>query len=117
MACGTPVIAFGSGSVSEIIDDGATGRIVSSVDEAVRVIPEVLAMGRRAIRERFEERFSSARMANDYTALYRSTLRKGNRLNVPALSKHLATPPIEASPIALQPGQASYTRELDSDQV
>jgi glycosyltransferase involved in cell wall biosynthesis len=117
MACGTPVIAFGSGSVSEIIDDGVTGRIVSSVDEAVRVIPEVLAMGRRAIRERFEERFSSARMANDYTALYRSTLRKGNRLNVPALSKHLATPPIEASPIALQPGQASYTRELDSDQV
>jgi glycosyltransferase involved in cell wall biosynthesis len=117
MACGTPVIAFGSGSVPEIIDDGVTGRIVSSVDEAVRVIPEVLAMSRRRTRERFEERFSSTRMANDYIALYRSMLAKGSRLSVSALAKRLATPPIETSPIALQPDQANYTRELDSDQV
>jgi glycosyltransferase involved in cell wall biosynthesis len=114
MACGTPVIAFGSGSVPEIIDDGVTGRIVSSVEEAVPVIPEVIAMSRRAIRERFEERFSSTRMANDYIALYRSTLREGSRLNVPA---SLAAPPIGTSPFALQPDQASYMRELDSDQV
>jgi glycosyltransferase involved in cell wall biosynthesis len=117
MACGTPVIAFDSGSVPEIIDDGFTGRIVSGVDEAVRVVPEVLAMSRRAIRDRFEERFSSTRMANDYTVLYRSTLRKGSRLDVPALSQRLANPPIETGPIALQPDQASYTPELDSDQV
>jgi glycosyltransferase involved in cell wall biosynthesis len=117
MACGTPVIAFGSGSVPEIIDDGVTGRIVSSVDEAVQAIPEVLAMSRTAIRERFEERFSSTRMANDYIALYRSMLRQGSRLSVSALAKSFATPPIETSPIALQPHQASYTRELDSDQV
>jgi glycosyltransferase involved in cell wall biosynthesis len=117
MACGTPVIAFGSGSVPEIIDDGVTGRIVSSVDEATRVIPEVLAMSRRAIRDRFEERFSSTRMANDYIALYRSMLREASRLSVSVLAKRFAAPPIDASPIALQPDQASYTRELDSDQV
>jgi glycosyltransferase involved in cell wall biosynthesis len=117
MACGTPVVAFGSGSVPEIIDDGVTGRIVSSVNEAARVIPEVLAMSRRAIRERFEERFSSARMANDYIALYRSTLREGRHLNVPTVTKRLAMPPIETSPIALASDHASYTRELDTDQV
>ena len=35
MANGTPVIAFGQGSVPEIVDDGVTGFIVASVDEAV----------------------------------------------------------------------------------
>jgi glycosyltransferase involved in cell wall biosynthesis len=37
MACGTPVLAFRSGSVTEIVEDGVTGRIVSSVDEAVNL--------------------------------------------------------------------------------
>ncbi|MBO0759120.1 MAG: glycosyltransferase family 4 protein [Bradyrhizobiaceae bacterium] len=117
MACGTPVIAFGSGAVPEIIDDGVTGRIVSNVDEAVRVIPEVLAISRRAIRERFEERFSSTRMAKDYVSLYRSVLRKGSCLSVSALAKRFAAPPIDTSSVALQPHQASYTRELDGDEV
>ncbi len=34
MACGTPVIAFGSGSVPEVIDNGASGIVVDSVTEA-----------------------------------------------------------------------------------
>jgi len=36
MACGTPVIAFGRGSMPEIIRDGSTGFIVDSVDAALR---------------------------------------------------------------------------------
>jgi glycosyltransferase involved in cell wall biosynthesis len=71
MACGTPVLAFKCGSVPEIIDDGVTGRIVSTVEEAVRVLPEVLALDHRAIRQRFEQRFSAARMAKDYVRIYR----------------------------------------------
>jgi glycosyltransferase involved in cell wall biosynthesis len=76
MACGTPVLAFRCGSVPEIIEDGLTGRIVSSVDEAVRAVPGLLAMDRRAIRARFEERFSAARMAADYVRIYQKMLRK-----------------------------------------
>jgi glycosyltransferase involved in cell wall biosynthesis len=117
MACGTPVIGFGSGSVSEIIDHGVTGRIVSSVDEAVRAVPEALAMSRRVIRDRFEERFSSTRMAKDYVALYRSMLRERSRVNAAPLTKRFATASIDASAIAIRPDQASYTREFDSDQV
>jgi glycosyltransferase involved in cell wall biosynthesis len=88
MACGTPVLAFRSGSVPEIVEDGLTGRIVSSADEAVRAIPELLVLDRKAIRSRFEERFSSSRMASDYVNIYRSTLRTH------------AVPQIQLSPFA-----------------
>jgi glycosyltransferase involved in cell wall biosynthesis len=71
MACGTPVLAFRDGSVPEIIDPGVTGQIVDSVDEAIRLLPEVIRLDRRAVRRRFEERFSSSRMANDYVEVYR----------------------------------------------
>jgi glycosyltransferase involved in cell wall biosynthesis len=74
MACGTPVLAFRQGSVSEIIDQGVTGAVVDTMDEAVRILPQVLALDRRVIRRRFEQRFSAARMAADYVALYRSLL-------------------------------------------
>lgn len=77
MANGTPVIAFGRGSVPEIIDHGVTGLIVDSVDEAEAAIPLAKALDRGAIRRRFEERFSAERMARDYVALYREVLRRG----------------------------------------
>jgi hypothetical protein len=72
MACGTPVLGFRCGSVPEIIDDRLTGRIVATVDEAIRAAPEVIRLDRRPVRRRFEERFSSRRMANDYLEVYRS---------------------------------------------
>ena len=77
MANGTPVIAFGRGSVSEIIDPGVTGLIVDDVDEAVAAIPLAKALDRGAIRRRFEERFSVERMAREYVALYGEVLRSG----------------------------------------
>ncbi len=74
MACGTPVLAFRCGSVPEIIDTGVTGHIVSSVEEAVAALPAVLALDRRGIRSRFEERFSSSQMAAEYVKLYQKLL-------------------------------------------
>ena len=41
MACGTPVIAFRRGSVPEVIDDGVTGYIVDSAEEAVAAIGRI----------------------------------------------------------------------------
>ena len=70
MACGTPVLAFRHGSVPEVIDEGVTGRIVGSMDEAVAAMPQLLAMDRRKVRRRFEERFTAERMAHDYVDLY-----------------------------------------------
>jgi glycosyltransferase involved in cell wall biosynthesis len=76
MACGTPVLAFRCGSVPEIVDEGITGCIVSDVDEAVRAIPGLLTLDRKAVRSRFEERFSSTRMAADYVRVYQKMLRR-----------------------------------------
>jgi glycosyltransferase involved in cell wall biosynthesis len=76
MACGTPVLAFRCGSVPEIIDPGVTGLIVDSMDEAIRVMPQVLALDRRAVRQKFDQRFSASRMAKDYVQVYRSLIKQ-----------------------------------------
>jgi|1186.fasta_scaffold160388_1 glycosyltransferase involved in cell wall biosynthesis len=75
MACGTPVLAFRCGSVPEIVDEGVSGMIVETVEEAIAAVPRLMAMDRRAVRKQFELRFSSARMASDYVHLYRRMLR------------------------------------------
>jgi len=72
MACGTPVIAFRSGSVPEVIDDGVTGFVVDGEDQAVCAIEQARKLDRRNVRARFEQRFSSARMAEDYVRHYQN---------------------------------------------
>jgi glycosyltransferase involved in cell wall biosynthesis len=76
MACGTPVLAFRCGSVPELIDEGVTGAIVDSVEEGIAALPHVMTLDRRAVRQRFEERFSAHRMAKDYAGIYRSLLKR-----------------------------------------
>jgi glycosyltransferase involved in cell wall biosynthesis len=77
MACGTPVLAFRCGSTPEIIEDGVTGKVVGSEEEAIGALPAILAYDRRAVRQRFEDRFTSARMAKDYVSTYRRLLKTG----------------------------------------
>ncbi len=71
MACGTPTLAFRQGSVPEVIDNGISGRVVDTMQEAIAAMPEVLALDRRRVRQQFEKRFSATRMAHDYVDLYR----------------------------------------------
>src|SRR5207302_512840 len=66
MACGTPVIAFRNGSVPEVMDDGVTGFVVDTVEEAVKAVERVGEISRAGCRQVFEERFSVSRMARDY---------------------------------------------------
>jgi glycosyltransferase involved in cell wall biosynthesis len=76
MACGTPVLAFRCGSVPEIVEDGVTGAIVETMEEAIAALPRVIELDRKKVRQRFEQRFSATRMANDYVGIYRSLLAK-----------------------------------------
>lgn len=72
LACGTPVIAFRRGAAPEIIEDGVTGFIVDDESEAVAAVGRLKEIPRARVRRRFEERFTSKRMAEDYVAIYRT---------------------------------------------
>jgi glycosyltransferase involved in cell wall biosynthesis len=70
LACGTPVIAFRSGSVPEVIDDGVTGFVVGSIEEAVEAVGRIPEIDRATVRAAFDNRFTVERMARDYLKIY-----------------------------------------------
>jgi glycosyltransferase involved in cell wall biosynthesis len=75
MACGTPVLAYLCGSVSEILRDGVTAFLVSSMDEAVAAAPRLATLDRARIRREFDTRFSASTMARDYLRVYECLIR------------------------------------------
>ncbi|MFA6474814.1 MAG: glycosyltransferase family 4 protein [Patescibacteria group bacterium] len=74
MSCGTPVIAFKRGSVPEIIKDGKTGFIVSTIPEMVRAIKKVSTISRRECREHVVNKFSYNSMIQKYQSVYEAVL-------------------------------------------
>jgi glycosyltransferase involved in cell wall biosynthesis len=90
MASGTPVIAFDNGAVPEVIDEGVTGVVVESVDDAVAAVEKVRRFDRQRIRRTFEKRFSADVMARSYLSLYRRGLAAqpvAKTVPVPALNR------------------------------
>ena len=77
MACGTPVIAYRSGSVPEVIENGVTGFIVDGEKQAIEAVREAARLDRSRIRARFEERFAAGRMARQYEDSYRRLVARG----------------------------------------
>jgi glycosyltransferase involved in cell wall biosynthesis len=74
MACGTPVVAFARGSVPEVMRPGVSGFVVESVDEATLAVQRALELPRQACRTYFEDRFTAARMADDYVRIYEQAI-------------------------------------------
>jgi glycosyltransferase involved in cell wall biosynthesis len=74
MACGTPVIAFNRGAVTEVIEDGVTGFVVEDETSAVGAVRQLSRLSRDIVRRRFEERFTARRMAAEYLQLYRGLI-------------------------------------------
>src|ERR1700730_634892 len=70
MACGTPVVAFDCGSVSEVVQHGVNGFIVHSEEQALRAIAAVHRLDRRAVRATFDQCFTAERMARAYVDVY-----------------------------------------------
>ena len=70
MACGTPVIARRLGSAPEVVRDGRTGFLCSTVDEMVAACQKLDTIDRAFCRDDVEKRFSAHAMARGYVDVY-----------------------------------------------
>ena len=66
MSCGTPVVAFNHGAVSEVIRDGLTGYVVDNHSQMVEAVKKVGNIDRAACRKRVEENFTVEKMIDSY---------------------------------------------------
>ena len=74
MACGTPVIAYGRGSIPELIKHGETGFIVNDIDEAAAAVRSIGELDRARIRQHVVENFSRERMVDGYIRVYQEVI-------------------------------------------
>jgi glycosyltransferase involved in cell wall biosynthesis len=70
MACGTPVAALDRGAVRELVDEGVTGGVFTSLDDLITGLPEIFTLDRLAVYERALDRFSVDRMVDGYLDVY-----------------------------------------------
>jgi len=74
MSCGTPVIGWDSGSVREVLKDGETGYVVSSVKDMVQAIRDIDTIKRSNCRKRAEIYFSVKKMVSGYLKVYQRVI-------------------------------------------
>ncbi len=74
MMCGTPVIAFNRGAMSELIENGVTGFLVNDVVKATEAIKKLTTINRKQCSENAKSKFSAFKMANNYLQLYHQIL-------------------------------------------
>lgn len=74
MACGAPVVAFGLGSIPEIVRDGQTGFVVSNTKEMIEAVGRIGTIDRAACRQHALGHFSASRMADGYEEVYRRAI-------------------------------------------
>lgn len=76
LAVGTPVIAYRSGALPDIIEDGVTGFLVDNVEQMADAIKRVGQIRPEDCRAVAEKRFSRDRMIHDYFNLYEAMVRR-----------------------------------------
>lgn len=79
MACGCPVVAFNLGSMPEIIENGKTGFVVETFEQALDAIKMADKIDRRYCRRYALNNFNAKKMALGYEAVYRRIIKKHRR--------------------------------------
>lgn len=84
LACGTPVVAFPSGALADIVEHGKTGFLVENENEMARAIDQCRAIQADACRSAARERYSVAQTTQSYFALYGSLAGIARRSHAPS---------------------------------
>jgi len=79
LACGTPVIAFRTGALPEIVEHGRTGFVVDTLREMGEAIRKIDAIDHNACRNAARERFAASRMVDEYIAVYERLIAQSRR--------------------------------------
>jgi hypothetical protein len=95
--------------VPEVIDEGVTGFVVDELDAAVRAVDRCARLDRRQCRAVFERRFTAARMASDYLAVYRRVVERARRTGAPEDGRRRGAANVP-------PGPATGTRPAPAQQ-
>src|SRR5690606_21593346 len=74
MACGCPVVAFGRGSIRELVMQGKTGFVVEDTEEMVEAVNSIDLIDRRECRRHALENFNDKRMAQGYQDIYQTII-------------------------------------------
>jgi len=72
LACGTPVVALGRGSVPEIVEHDVTGFVLDRIEDLPGGIDHSLKIDPAACRERAERLFDVSQMVAGYEKIYRA---------------------------------------------
>lgn len=105
LACGTPVLAFATGGLTDIVEDGVCGRLVPTGDtiafkqalEVLKASPQVLRAMRSKCSESARQRFSTEKIAAEYLDAYAEVMqirrhRHAALLQVPSVIEAAASP-------------------------
>jgi glycosyltransferase involved in cell wall biosynthesis len=111
LACGTPVIARPCGSVAEVLRDGVTGYIGSSVEDLVAAVHRISLIPRQQCRAEFEARFTAAVMAANYERIYYELI-DGRRTR----AQRNGAKPADAisEEVAVEAGTQSWREDLET---
>ncbi len=94
MATGTPVLALSGGAAREVIADGISGYVCSTLPELVKKARQAEVFNPLIVRRYMEEKFSVERMVDKYVALYCQMVgaAQGKPVAVPAESATASEP-------------------------
>ena len=81
-ACGTPVVAFHRGALSQVVANGKTGFVVSDVAEAAEALTRIKNISADTCRDYARQHFSSRRMANSYVEMYKTVLARRTAISL-----------------------------------
>lgn len=78
MACGTPVLGFPLGSLTEVVQDGISGFICENVAAMIEKVAMLSQIDRNKVRSEAERRFSDQTIVEEYLQLYKRCINAGS---------------------------------------